>query len=141
MGFALSIGLVMTIGLLMYSFVVRFVYSRMTALLERIPIVKSIYGMVADVVRLVGSADERPFRKVVTVTFEEGFQLVGFLTREDFSDLGDFENENVAVYLPMSYQLGGFTIVVGRDRVREISMSVEDALRFTITAGVARKDG
>jgi hypothetical protein len=33
------------------------------------------------------------------------------------------------------------TSVVGRDRVREISMSVEDALRFTISAGVARKDG
>jgi len=139
MGFVLSIVLVMAIGLLMYSFVIRQVYSRLTALLERIPVVKSVYGMIVDVVRLFGSADERPFRKVVIVTPEQGFEQIGFLTREDFDDLPEFGAGKVAVYVPMSYQIGGFTIVVARERVREISMKVEDALRFCVTAGVARK--
>lgn len=139
MGFVLSIALVMAVGTLMYSFVVRQVYSRLTALLERIPVVKSVYGMIVDVVRLFGSADERPFRKVVMVAASPGVEMIGFLTREDFADQPDVGKDNVAVYLPMSYQLGGFTVVVPRDSVRAIDMKVEDALRFCVTAGVARK--
>jgi uncharacterized membrane protein len=139
MAFLLSIALVMAVGMLMYSFVVRQVYQRFTSLLERIPVVKSVYGMIVDVVRLFGSAEERPFRKVVLVAHQEGFEQIGFLTRDDFADMPEVGEGKVAVYLPMSYQLGGFTIVVPRERVREIDMKVEDALRFCVTAGVARR--
>lgn len=138
MGFLLSVGLVIAIGILMYSFVVRRIYRRLTAWIERIPVVKSVYGMVKDVVQLFGSAEQRPFRRVVLVAMAPGCELVGFLTREDFQDQPAIGAANVAVYLPMSYQLGGYTLVVARDRVREIDMKVEDALRFCVTAGVAR---
>lgn len=141
MGFTLSIALVMVIGLLMYSFVVRSVYGRITALLERIPGIKSVYGMVTDVVRIFGNADQRPFRKVVLVMQDQGFEQIGFQTRDDFVDLPDVGADKVAVYLPMSYQLGGFTMVVERSRVREIAMTVEEAMRFCLTAGVARHEG
>ena len=140
MGIVLSIALLMVIGLLMYSFVVRQIYSRTTALLERIPVVKSVYGMLVDVVRLFASAEERPFRKVVLVTGVGGLVQLGFVTRDDFSDLKEVGSGQVAVFLPMSYQLGGFTVIVPQERVREIAMSVEDALRFCVTAGVARRD-
>ena len=140
MGFVLSVALLMVIGLLMYSFVVRRIYLFATALFERIPVVKSVYGMLADVVRLFASAEERPFRKVVLVTRAEGINQLGFVTRDDFSDLQEIGSGQVAVFLPMSYQLGGFTVIVPRDRVREIAMSVEDALRFCVTAGVARRE-
>lgn len=141
MGFALSIALVFVSGLLMYSFVVRRVYRVFTALLERIPVVKSVYGMIVDVVQLFGSADERPFRKVVLVRLPEGLEQIGFLTRDGFGDQPDIGADKVAVYLPMSYQIGGFTVIVPRDAVREIAMSVEAALRFCVTAGVTRPDG
>jgi uncharacterized membrane protein len=49
--------------------------------------------------------------------------------------------DKVAVYLPMSYQLGGFTVIVAKDRVRAIDVPVEDALRFCVTAGVMGKAG
>ena len=138
MGLLLSITLVMAVGLLMYSFVVSQVYARLTALLERIPVVKSVYGMIVDVVRLFGSPDQRPFRKVVLVMQPNGEQI-GFLTRDDFADLPEVGPGKVAVYLPMSYQLGGFTVIVPRERVREVAMKVEDALRFCVTAGVGRR--
>lgn len=141
MGFLLSIALVLLIGLLMYSFVVRRIYGRATAMLERIPVVKSVYGMLADVVRLFASAEERPFRRVVLVSPHQGVEQLGFLTREDFADMPDVGEGKVAVYLPMSYQLGGFTVIVPRSQVREVAMSVEEALRFCVTAGVARQRG
>lgn len=138
MGFLLSIGLVLVAGALMYSFVVRRLHARLTTLFARIPVIKSIYGMIVDVVRLFASADERPFRAVVLVALPDGLEQIGFLTREDFDDLPDIGAGKVAVYLPMSYQLGGFTLVVPRARVRKLAMSVEDALRFCVTAGVSQ---
>jgi len=140
MGLLLSIPLVLLTGVLMYSFVVRLIYRRLTSLLGRIPVIKSVYGMVVDVVRLVASPDERPFRKVVLVQLPGGLQQVGFLTRDGFADVPELGEDKVAVYLPMSYQLGGFTVVVPRADVREVSMSVEEALRFCVTAGVARQE-
>lgn len=140
LGTALAVGLVFLIGLVMYSFVVRRIYRAFTALIERIPVVKTIYGMFVDVARLVASGDEKPFRKVVLVTLPEGLEQIGFLTRDSFEEHPEIGADKVAVYLPMSYQLGGFTVLVPADRVREVSMTVEEALRFCVTAGVSRTE-
>ncbi|MEC8651365.1 MAG: DUF502 domain-containing protein [Planctomycetota bacterium] len=140
MGFVLSIALVFIIGLLLYSFIARRIYRAFTALVERIPVVKSIYGMFVDVARLVASGDEKPFRKVVMVQMPGEVELIGFLTREGFDDHPEIGEDKLAVYVPMSYQLGGYTVVVPATRVREISMSVEEALRFCVTAGVSRAE-
>jgi uncharacterized membrane protein len=137
MGFCVSIVLVLAVGLLMYSFVVRTIYRRFTALLTRIPVVKSIYGMIVDVIEMFGGED-KPMHKVVLVRVDGAGELLGFLTREDLSDLPGFPSDRVAVYLPMSYQLGGFTVMVPRAHVRDVGMKPEDALRFCITAGVSR---
>lgn len=139
LGFTVAIAAILLVGLLMYSFVVRTVYARLTALVAKIPVVKSVYGMIVDVVRLFGDQEERPFKQVVIVRHEEGFEQIGFLTREEFADLPEVGSGKVAVYLPMSYQLGGFTMIVPQEKVRRVDMSVEEALRFCVTAGVARK--
>lgn len=139
LGTVLAIGLVFLIGLLMYSFIARRLYKAFTAMIERIPIVKTIYGMFVDVARLVASGEEKPFRKVVMIQLPEGIEQIGFLTRDAFDDHPDIGEGKVAVYLPMSYQLGGFTVIVPADRVRELSMTVEEALRFCVTAGVSRQ--
>ncbi len=140
MGFVLSIALVFVTGLLLYSFVARRLYRAFTALLERIPVVKSIYGMFVDVARLVASGEEKPFKQVVMVRLPEGLELIGFLTRDRFDDHPDVGEDKLAVYLPMSYQLGGFTVIVSADNVRALSMTVEEALRFCVTAGVSRAE-
>jgi uncharacterized membrane protein len=137
MGFAVSIVLVTAVGLLTYSFLLRTVYRGISSLFQRIPVVKSVYRMIVDVVQLL-SAEERPFHKVVLVQMHNGAEQLGFLTREDFTDLPGFDAERVAVYLPMSYQLGGFTVIVPRSRIREVPMKAEEALRFCVTAGVSR---
>ena len=43
----------------------------------------------------------------------------------------------VSVYLPMSYQIGGFTVYVPSDHVKTIDMDVEDAMRLVLTAGLS----
>ena len=64
--------------------------------------------------------------------------MLGGLTRNDFSDLPPgvgFEGE-VAVYLPMSYQVGGYTVMVPRASINPVQMSREEAMRFVLTAGL-----
>ncbi|MFT4841639.1 MAG: putative membrane protein [Planctomycetota bacterium] len=140
MGFVLSIGLVFLIGLLMYSFIIRQIYRRLTNLLEHIPIVKFVYGMFVDVARLVSSAEEKPFRRVVLVRLPEGLEQIGFVTRDAFDDHPDIGEGKLAVYFPMSYQLGGFTVIVPKANAKELKMTVEEALRFCVTAGVSRSE-
>jgi uncharacterized membrane protein len=139
MGFAVSIILVMGVGLLTYSFLLRTVYRAITSWLQRIPVIKSVYGMIVDVVQLFG-AEQRPFHTVVLVQMPNGVEQLGFMTRENCDDLVGFDKGCVAVYLPMSYQIGGFTVIVPRAKVRVVKMKAEDALRFCVTAGVTRTE-
>lgn len=65
-------------------------------------------------------------------------QQIGFVTVSDFKEFsyGFIADNQIAVFLPFSYQVGGFTVIVSRENVVELDMSVEDALRFIATAGV-----
>ena len=49
------------------------------------------------------------------------------------------DDGKVAVYIPMSYQLGGFTIYVDNQSITQIDMSVEQAMKIAATAGAASK--
>jgi uncharacterized membrane protein len=138
MGFATSVLLLLLAGLGMYSFVVRAAYRALTGVVERIPVVKSVYGMITDVMRLFGSSENKPFRRVVLVAVRDGVEQLGFLTKDGFEDHPDVGADKVAVYLPMSYQIGGFTMIVPKDRVRDVAMTPEEALRFCVTAGVTK---
>jgi len=51
----------------------------------------------------------------------------------------DSQMQLVAVYLPMSYMVGGYTILVDRDKVKVVDWSFEEAMRFALTAGVSQK--
>jgi uncharacterized membrane protein len=78
-------------------------------------------------------------KKVVIVNFEKlGFKSIGLVTREEFSDIpeGTFQDDNIAVYVPMSYMLGGFTTIVPRSSVTEVDIPVEKAFKLAITGWI-----
>ena len=66
----------------------------------------------------------------------------GFITQTDKQRLPESfrEQDKVLVYLPMSYMIGGFTVFIAREHVRPLKMSMEEAMRFTLTAGITGKD-
>jgi uncharacterized membrane protein len=63
---------------------------------------------------------------------------IGFVTREDVPPvLNSHGGQNwVTVYFPMSYAFGGYTIYLPRDHLEPLDISVEDAMRLAITAGL-----
>ena len=144
-GLGLAVGLlfVILVGLMMHLWLVRVIVGWFEAIIERAPLLKTLYGSIRDLMAFaVGSGSQASMKKPVMVSLGGGdATLVGFVTREEFGGLPDGvgSEDSLAVYVPMSYQIGGFTVIVSRSVVREVDMSIEDAMRFAVTAGVSRK--
>lgn len=139
MGFILGLVVVFFFGNFLESKTFRRLFNIFEELVIQIPFVKSIYTAIRDVSSLFSSEKRGKFNQVVLVKVAPGNnQQIGFITVSDFEEaLPSFIAEDqVAVFLPFSYQLGGNTVIMPRENVVEINMSVEDALRFVATAGV-----
>ncbi len=141
MGLALGLGLTIVLGIIASTWLGRRALGMIGLLMERVPLAKTIYGALKDVFQLFrGSAGKEAFEKAVVVEWG-GRRFLGFITRDDNADLpeGLMQPDDVVVYLPMGYQIGGFPVVVPRDQVTPIDMTVDAALRFAITAGMSAK--
>ena len=139
LGVLAGVMVVMLVGLLLEWWVVQRLFAWAESVLERIPLVKTIYGSIKDLLGMFHSEKDTPDKQVVVVDFGQGQRLLGLVTRSDLKGLPvglDDGQDRVAVYVPMSYQLGGFTYLVPRKDLLPITMSVEDAMRFAVTAGV-----
>ena len=140
MGIIAGILIILAVGLLLRLWLFKKTFNLAQMVLTRIPLVKSLYGSLRDLMSFFDTTTKKNFDKVVTVALTEaGPRLLGLVTREDFRNLPDDfgDDQTVAVYLPMSYQLGGFTIYIPKSRIHPIDMSIEEAMRFTLTAAVS----
>lgn len=143
MGLAAGIFLIFLVGLLTRTWIVRNIIEWGESLISRIPLVKSIYGAVQDMLHFLSGSDGRKFDQVVSVTLKGAdASLLGFVTRDQLKDLpsGLKRDDGIAVYLPMSYQIGGYTLFLPRSAVRPVEMPMQEAARFILTAGVKRSN-
>jgi uncharacterized membrane protein len=139
MGIAAAVVLLIAAGVLVNAFIVRRLLAAWERVLERIPIVKSVYGAARDFVQMLpASGERRELHRVVSVTFGDA-TAIGFVTRDDAGELGlgDLGQGRVAVYFPMSYQIGGYTLLVPRERVEPIEIPIETAMRLVLTGGMS----
>lgn len=139
MGIAVAVVLTCLVGLLTYNAFARALYGLGTSLVERIPMVKSLYRMLRDMTGFFADSEKKRFNKVVMVQLiEDGPQLLGFVTREDLSRLPPQfgGSERVLVYMPFSYCFGGYLVSVARDRIQPVDMGMNEALRFVLAAGM-----
>jgi len=106
--------------------------------LTRIPVVKSIYTSVKQVSDTVLSGSGQAFSKALLVEFpHQGIWTVAFLTGAPRGEVAALlQGEHVSVYVPTTPNpTSGYFIIVPRDRVRELSMSVDEALKYVISMG------
>jgi uncharacterized membrane protein len=137
MGLVTGFLLLFVVGLAVNAFLVRRVLGIGEELLLRVPVVKTVYSAIRDMTRLVNTDKKKgDLDRVVTVDVGLG-KLIGFVTQEHANTLGIGGGDDlVAVYLPMSYQIGGYTIYLPRSRVVETDLTVEQAMRIVLTGGV-----
>lgn len=103
--------------------------------LENTPLIKIIYTSMKDMMNaFVGK--KRQFKKPVLVKVGEGMERIGFVTKEDLSDL-NLSDDRVAVYLPFSYAISGELIIVPKESVIPLDASSADVMKMIISGGVA----
>ena len=137
-GIIVSILLIFLFGLLLNNFFsARFVIW-LEKTLNKVPFIKAIYSPLKDLMNLFSKDGNKQMKSVVLVRFGNDFNALGIVTRDNFSDLPPqiSEGDRVAVYMPLSYGLGGFTILVEKSRIQEIDLPVERAMSLAITGWV-----
>jgi len=138
-GLGLIAGLVVLYlaGLAVNAYVVRRALRLSDELFARIPVVKTIYVAIRDFMTFFPSAGKgSDLKRVVLVPFGPG-KAIGFVTAESSTALGVAEGDDlVAVYLPMSYMIGGYTMFLPRELIEPTSMSVEAGMRLALMGGV-----
>ena len=109
------------------------------ALLHKIPIVKSIYSSVKQVSDTLFSSSGNAFREAVLVQYPRaGSWTIAFVTGRPGGEVathlpGDF----ISVYVPTTPNpTSGFFLMMPREDVRQLAMSVDEALKYVISMGV-----
>ncbi|BCA78429.1 DUF502 domain-containing protein [Desulfuromonas sp. AOP6] len=146
MGLLAGVFVIFLLGLALNAFLVRRLFDFSESLMNRIPLVKTLYGSVKDFVGFFSHQKNREFNQVVTLELNLGgmpMRFLGFVTRTDFHDLpkGIGQEGEVAVYLPLSYQIGGYTVMVPRSAVKPVDISMQRAMGFAVTAGMFTEKG
>jgi uncharacterized membrane protein len=130
--------LILIVGLLVDAYIVRRLFRFGESILARIPLVKTIFGAVKDFSRFLPAGGKGRDPKRVVLWRMGSAQLIGFVTEEQINPklFGPGGEDLVAVYFPMSYQIGGYTLYVSRSKVHETDLTVEQAMRIVLTGGV-----
>jgi uncharacterized membrane protein len=139
MGIVAALLLLLAAGTLFNALIVQSALASWERFLDRIPVVKTIYGATRDFMKLIPAGGRRrDLRRVVLARFGEA-QVIGFVTQDDAADLGIVGAQDglVAVYFPMSYQIGGYTVLLPRARLVPLDIPVEAAMRMVLTGGVS----
>lgn len=144
MGLIVSLVLIFLVGVAMQAIFFRELVRWMEEQLERIPLIKTVYSAVKDLTGFFSrtGSNGRRFGQVVQVQIPGmPIRMLGFVTLEELHSVG-LEGapgeDSVAVYLPMSYQIGGYTLLLPRSYLTPLDMGMEEAMRFLITAGMSR---
>ena len=113
-------------------------------LMHRIPVVRSIYSSVKQISDTLFSSSGQAFRKALLVQWpREGMWTIAFLTGVPGGDLvNHLKGDYVSVYVPTTPNpTGGYFVVMARKDVIELDMSVDEALKYIISMGVAPPNG
>ncbi|MEN8236415.1 MAG: DUF502 domain-containing protein [Pseudomonadota bacterium] len=135
----LGIGFIFLAGLLLQLWLVRWIWSWGEALLERIPLIQEVYTSIRQAFRYLAGQQQAVGGKVVMVTIENPpMRLLGLVTCENLSKApkGLQSEDTIGVYLPMSFQIGGYTVYVPRSSVQPVDMTAKEALRWSLMGGV-----
>ncbi len=138
-GVVIAIVIVLVTGLVAANFVGRKLFDIGDAIVDRIPLVSSIYSAVKQLMRTVLDDGGESFKRVLMVQYpREGLWTLGFQTGVGVGEVQHrTEHDVLTVFIPTTPNpTSGFVIMVPREEAIELDMSVEDGLKFVMSLGV-----
>lgn len=138
LGIVVLAGLIFGLGVLVSQPVIARLLSWVELPFTNLPVVKSIYSSLKNFADYFAPRGKDEVQQQVVLLRAPGqdMSIVGLVTRQSFSDMPGALGalEQVAVYLPMGYMIGGYTVFVPRSWITPIEMSVEEAMRSSLIA-------
>lgn len=116
------------------------------SLVERTPVVRSIYSGIKQIAETVFAQSERSFEKACLIEYpRRGIWAIGFIstdTRGEVAEKTGVENGMVSVFVPTTPNpTSGFLLFFPKDDVIELDMSIEEAAKLVISAGLVYPNG
>jgi uncharacterized membrane protein len=141
LGIVMTLVFIFVVGLLVNNYFTGRFFSWLSKTLEKVPLIKVIYNPLKDLMALIPgrSSDKSKPQSVVLVPLDGmGVNALGLVTREELDELRD--SKLIAVYIPLSYMLGGITILIEREKVKKVDIPVDQALKLSVTAWIKAKE-
>lgn len=139
-GIVLTIVFVFLVGILVTNYLTAGIFKWFTDQMEKFPLIKAIYNPLKDLMALLPGRNmegAKPQKVVLVPWGDQGAKVMGLVTREDLDEI-NLKNF-VSVYVPLSYMLGGFTLLVPLDKLEVVDLPIDQALKLSITSWVKAK--
>lgn len=136
--------IVVLVGYFATWYVGKAFWNNVDRLFNRLPLVKSIYGIIKETVGTL-FGERKSFGQPVAIKIPgSNLRVMGFITNPDLASLGF--PDHVAVYVPQSLQWAGVTFIVPKSDLQlsagqpgQLELPTEEAMKFILSAGVATK--
>lgn len=138
-GILAGVGVVLALGFLVSQPITARLLSWVELPFTRLPVVRSIYTSLKNFADYFSPHEQRVQQVVLVRMPDRELAMVGLVTRQDMEGLPAplASEDRVAVYLPMGYMIGGYTVFVPRSWTEPIDMTVEEAMRSSLIAWMA----
>jgi uncharacterized membrane protein len=139
LGVVLAIVLVLATGMIVANFLGKRIVAAWESLLARIPLVRSLYAGVKQIMEAVLATDAKSFSKVILIEYpRKGLWGLAFMTSDDLGEVqAKAGTDLVSVFVPTTPNpTSGFVIMLPKTDVIELDMAVEDGLKMIISMGV-----
>jgi uncharacterized membrane protein len=141
LGVLITAGIILVIGAAATNMFGKRVLQRTEYYLLQVPVFKTIYSPVKQLVAAFAPDNDAGFKKVVLVDDpKRGGMLLGFLTKEFVLDRGRGPEHVVAVYVPTNHLYLGDIVVFPREQASYPDLSIEEGVRIFLTGGMALPD-
>src|SRR4051812_40840231 len=135
-GLLTTVILITLLGWMSTKYVTGKIIKLIDYLLEKIPVVKTIYSVIKDTVQSF-LGDKKSFSKVALVVIPgTEMKSIGFITSEQLEDFFSPLKDHVAVYIPQTFQVAGFTFLIPKEQVEIIDVKPEEAMKFVLSGGM-----
>ena len=139
LGVAAIVIVLTLVGFLTAGLVGRTLLSLGESLLDRMPVVRSLYSAVKQIVQVVFKQQSRAFREVVLIQYPRAESwAIGFITGEPARQIQEVPPPDVInIFLPTTPNpTSGFLLFVPREEVQTLSMTVEEGIKMVISGGI-----
>jgi uncharacterized membrane protein len=140
LGILTTAAAVLLVGALATNVVGNRLLRQAEGLLLRVPLFRSIYAPVKQLVVAFSPDNEYGFKRVVLIEDASGRFVLGFLTKEFTVDRGQGPEALLAVYVPTNHLYLGDIVICPRDRAAYPDITVEQGIRIFLTGGMAMSE-